>query len=210
SIEEEKGKKKRKRKKEEGNKEYLASAVLARLSSPHSGRLCAVVARGSPAAAFSPMRGDGASPRARRQIEATPLVDIAAAVSSALLMNEIQWLGLIVKPIKYSLKGALLSIDTGPGLMIDESHMIEIDDHVKPMEDKVHADELDITKENAFSTVKFKLVLENGKVALPDWASDITTVLWFPVRAIDDRMAVAASAGLIVISHRYNDNMKPD
>ncbi|RWW52747.1 hypothetical protein BHE74_00040816 [Ensete ventricosum] len=128
-----------------------------------------------------------------------PLVDIAAAVSSALLMNEIQWLGLIVKPIKYSLKGALLSIDTGPGLMIDESHMIEIDDHVKPMEDKVHADELDITKENAFSTVKFKLVLENGKVALPDWASDITTVLWFPVRAIDDRMAVAASAVIYLL-----------
>ncbi|RWW46590.1 hypothetical protein BHE74_00047471, partial [Ensete ventricosum] len=37
------------KKEEEGNKEYLASAVLARLSSPHSGRLCAVVARGSPA-----------------------------------------------------------------------------------------------------------------------------------------------------------------
>lgn len=138
-----------------------------------------------------------------------PLVDIAAAVSSALLMNEIQWLGLIVKPIKYSLKGALLSIDTGPGLMIDESHMIEIDDHVKPMEDKVHADELDITRENAISTVEFKqFVLENGKIALPDWASDITTVLWFPVRAIDDRMAVGASAGLIVISHKYNDNME--
>lgn len=138
-----------------------------------------------------------------------PLVDIAAAVSSALLMNEIQWLGLIVKPIKYSLKGALLSIDTGPGLMIDESHMIEIDDHVKPMEDKVHADELDITRENAISTVEFKqFVLENGKIALPDWASDITTVLWFPVCAIDDRMAVGASAGLIVISHRYNDNME--
>ncbi|RZS00987.1 hypothetical protein BHM03_00030777, partial [Ensete ventricosum] len=30
----------------------------------------AVAARGSPAIAFSPARGDGASPRARRQIEA--------------------------------------------------------------------------------------------------------------------------------------------
>ncbi|URD88129.1 hypothetical protein MUK42_26812, partial [Musa troglodytarum] len=131
-----------------------------------------------------------------------PLVDIAAAVSSALLMYEIQWLGLIVKPIKYSLKGALLSIDTGPGLMIDESHMIEIDDHVKSIEDKVHEDEGDITRENAFSTVEFRqLLLENGKIALPDWAGDITTVLWFPVRAIDDRMAVGASAGpLLCIS----------
>ncbi|RWW37741.1 hypothetical protein BHE74_00057107, partial [Ensete ventricosum] len=50
SIEEEKGKKKRKRKKkEEGKKEYLASAVLARLPSSPAGRLRAVAARGSPA-----------------------------------------------------------------------------------------------------------------------------------------------------------------
>ncbi|RWW60952.1 hypothetical protein BHE74_00032018 [Ensete ventricosum] len=48
SIEEEKGKK-RKRKKEGGNKEYLASAVLARLPSPPAGRLRAIAARGSPA-----------------------------------------------------------------------------------------------------------------------------------------------------------------
>ncbi|RWW28589.1 hypothetical protein GW17_00006925, partial [Ensete ventricosum] len=54
SIEEEKGKKKRKRKKkEEGKKKYLARSPS------------------SPAAAFSPTRGDGASPRAGRQIEAT-------------------------------------------------------------------------------------------------------------------------------------------
>ncbi|RZS25364.1 hypothetical protein BHM03_00058553 [Ensete ventricosum] len=64
SIEEEKGKKKRKRKKEEGNKEYLASAVLARLPSPPAGCPHAVAARGSPATAFSPARGD----RSRRRI----------------------------------------------------------------------------------------------------------------------------------------------
>ncbi|RWV86512.1 hypothetical protein GW17_00051587, partial [Ensete ventricosum] len=64
SIEEEKGKKKRKRKKEEeGNKEYLASAILARLLSPPAGCPHAVAARGSPATAFSPARGD----RSRRR-----------------------------------------------------------------------------------------------------------------------------------------------
>nr|GEZ35520.1 trafficking protein particle complex II-specific subunit 130 homolog [Tanacetum cinerariifolium] len=55
------------------------------------------------------------------------LVDLAAAVSSALLMNEPQWVGIIVKPINYSLKGAVLHIDTGPGLKIEESNAIEME-----------------------------------------------------------------------------------
>ncbi|RWW14342.1 hypothetical protein GW17_00021890, partial [Ensete ventricosum] len=65
SIEEEKGKKKRKRKKKKREERIpRPPAVAAR------GRLRAVAARGSPTAAFSPARGDGASPCAGRQIEA--------------------------------------------------------------------------------------------------------------------------------------------
>ncbi|RWW34512.1 hypothetical protein GW17_00000711 [Ensete ventricosum] len=59
SIEEEEEKKKKR------SGEYLARA----LSSP-AGRLLTVVARGSTAVAFSLVRGDGASPRAERKIEA--------------------------------------------------------------------------------------------------------------------------------------------
>ncbi|KAG0464287.1 hypothetical protein HPP92_020356 [Vanilla planifolia] len=61
-----------------------------------------------------------------------PLVDITAAVSSALLINEVQWVGLIVNPLNYSSK---------------------------------------------FS----------------DWASDIATILWLPVRAIDNSLARGTS-----------------
>ncbi|RZS17883.1 hypothetical protein BHM03_00050088 [Ensete ventricosum] len=60
SIEEEKGKKKRKRKKKKkrGRKNTSLAFVLARLPSRPAGRLRAVVARWTPAAAFSPARGD--------------------------------------------------------------------------------------------------------------------------------------------------------
>ncbi|RWW79514.1 hypothetical protein BHE74_00012196, partial [Ensete ventricosum] len=64
SIEEEKGKKKRKRKKKKRGKKN--TSPVRRPRPP------AVAARGSPmtTAAFSPARGDRASPRAGRKIEA--------------------------------------------------------------------------------------------------------------------------------------------
>ncbi|XP_077243239.1 CLUB isoform X2 [Tasmannia lanceolata] len=121
-----------------------------------------------------------------------PLVDLAAAISSALLMNEPQWVGIIVRPINYSLKGAILHIDTGPGLMI-ESHMIEMESY-----SEAHAGggESDDREKDASSVVtgEFKqLPLKNGEIELPDWASSATSVLWFPVRAIDNRLARGTS-----------------
>jgi hypothetical protein len=91
-------------------------------------------------------------------------------------MNELQWIGLIIKPLDYSLKGGILHIDAGPGLKIEESHLIEIEGH-DPAE--------------GFE----KVPIEGGKVALPDWASDVTTILWFPVRAIDENIARGTSSG---------------
>ena len=41
-----------------------------------------------------------------------------------------------------------------------------------------------------------KIPIENGKIELPDWASDVTTLVWFPVRAIDDAIARGESPGL--------------
>ena len=122
-----------------------------------------------------------------------PLVDIVAAVSSALLMNELQWVGLIIKPMNYSLKGAILHIDTGPGLRISESHMLEIEDYTKAMQRGDHAG--DLKREGASSHVFQQLQLEDGKLTLPDWTSDITTVLWLPVCAIGNRLARGTSAG---------------
>lgn len=126
-----------------------------------------------------------------------PLVDITASVSSALLMNEPQWVGLIVRPINYPLKGAILHIDTGPGLMVEESHMIEMESCKKAKESKVVTEDSDNARQDGSSLVidEFnQLELKNGKIELPDWASNITSVLWFPVRAIDNRLARGTSS----------------
>ncbi|CAL5037459.1 unnamed protein product [Urochloa decumbens] len=110
------------------------------------------------------------------------LVDITPAVSSALLMNELQWIGLIVKPIDYSLKGGILHIDAGAELKIEETQMIEIEDYRGDVEPASSANS------SAEGRVE-KIPIENGKIKLPDWASDVTTLVWFPVRAIDDTIA---------------------
>ncbi|KAG2610850.1 hypothetical protein PVAP13_4KG224500 [Panicum virgatum] len=111
------------------------------------------------------------------------LVDITPAVSSALLMNELQWIGLIVKPIDYSLKGGILHIDAGAELKIEQSQMIEIENYRGDMD---HAGSANSTAEAGKVE---KIPIENGKIELPDWASDVTTLVWFPVRAIDDTIA---------------------
>ncbi|VAI14215.1 unnamed protein product [Triticum turgidum subsp. durum] len=133
------------------------------------------------------------------------LVDITPAVSSALLMNELQWIGLIVKPIDYSLKGGILHIDAGAELKIEESQMIEIERY---RSDGEHSGPIDASKalsrptdtgrvekvpiENGKIKVE-KVPIENGKIKLPDWASDVTTLVWFPVRAIDDTIPKGTS-----------------
>lgn len=125
-----------------------------------------------------------------------PLVDLAAAVSSALLMNESQWMGIIVKPINYSLKGANLHIETGPGLRIEESHTIEMERYAKASAD-ADVDNLgSFQSEGSLVTEQSKqLTLQNGKLELPEWASKITSVLWIPVKAISDGLARGTSAG---------------
>lgn len=116
------------------------------------------------------------------------LVDLAAAVSSALLMNEPQWVGIIVKPIDYSLEGAVLHIDPGPGLRIEERHKIEIEKH-----------EISSNLSPVSSEVK-QLSLEDGKIRLPDWTSNITSVLWIQLQAISDGLARGTPAGWYRIS----------
>ncbi|XP_052178914.1 trafficking protein particle complex II-specific subunit 130 homolog isoform X2 [Diospyros lotus] len=119
------------------------------------------------------------------------LVDLAPAVSSALLINEPQWFGIIIKPIKYSLKGAVLNIDTGPGLKIEECHAIEMEryaDISQNRADVVYSD--DARKTDFTVTEEFKqLTLQDGRIELPEWASGINSVLWIPVRAISDSLA---------------------
>lgn len=125
-----------------------------------------------------------------------PLVDLSAAVSSALLINEPQWVGIIVKPIDYSLKGAVLHVDTGPGLRIDESHVIEMESHgdVSQTPAKLGYSD-DARNDGSTGTEEFKqLTLNEGRIELPEWAGDINSVLWIPVRAISESLARGTSA----------------
>ncbi|KAK4420679.1 Trafficking protein particle complex II-specific subunit [Sesamum alatum] len=122
------------------------------------------------------------------------LVDLAAAVSSALLMNESQWVGIIVRPINYSLKGAVLHIDTGPGLRIEETHSIEIEKHDVRSQNRANLDNLPGIP-SPLSEVK-QLTLEDGKIKLPDWTSNITSVLWIPLRAVSDGLPKGTPAGI--------------
>ncbi|KAL6538361.1 hypothetical protein OROGR_012349 [Orobanche gracilis] len=125
------------------------------------------------------------------------LVDLAAAVSSDLLMNESQWVGLIVTPLKYSLKGAALHIDTGPGLRIEENHHFEIERHELGSKNMV---KLDSSPENLslVSTEAMQLTLQDGKIKLPDWTSNITSILWIPLRAVSDGLAKGTPVGSVV------------
>ncbi|XP_021287995.1 trafficking protein particle complex II-specific subunit 130 homolog [Herrania umbratica] len=127
-----------------------------------------------------------------------PLVDLSAAISSALLINEAQWIGIIAQPINYSLKGAVLHIDTGPGLKIEESHSIEIENYRNsPQSSADMANSGDARKDSSVAANKDfeQLSLHNGKIELPDWASDVTSILWIPIRAIDDKLARGSSSG---------------
>ncbi|KAL3503259.1 hypothetical protein ACH5RR_037708 [Cinchona calisaya] len=127
------------------------------------------------------------------------LVDLAAAVSSALLMNECQWVGIIVKPINYPLKGAILHVDTGPGLSI-EQHAIEIERYDDGSCDSCDfgVSEGSIDCESHGSAEPKQLTLKDAKIELPDWASNVTSILWIPVRAISESLARGTQAGAAV------------
>ncbi|GAU32716.1 hypothetical protein TSUD_101370 [Trifolium subterraneum] len=124
------------------------------------------------------------------------LVDLDAAVSSALLINEHQWLGILVRPLNYSLKAAVLHIDTGPGLEIEETHIIEMESYAGVSEnddDEVQKDGAQIDSLN--SEKKFeRSTLHDGKIVFPNWASDTPSILWVLIRAISDTLNRGSSS----------------
>ncbi|XP_021726056.1 trafficking protein particle complex II-specific subunit 130 homolog isoform X1 [Chenopodium quinoa] len=128
------------------------------------------------------------------------LVDLTPAVSSPLLINEVQWVGIIVRPIDYPLKGGVLHIDTGPGLEVEESHVIEMDRYTTAH--KSIANMGDSGEQNSPSPLVkdiTQLNLQDGKIQLPDWTSDLISVLWIPVRAVSDGITRAASQRLSIV-----------
>lgn len=115
-----------------------------------------------------------------------------------MLINESQWVGIIVRPLNYSLKGAVLHIDTGPGLGIEESHVIEMESYADLTNGSTETG-TNGALENGSSTVNKdfeQLTLHDGRIEFPDWASNMTSILWIPVRAISDKLARGSSSGL--------------
>ncbi|XP_058001434.1 trafficking protein particle complex II-specific subunit 130 homolog isoform X2 [Hevea brasiliensis] len=126
-----------------------------------------------------------------------PLVDLTAAVSSALLINETQWVGIIVRPIDYSLKGAVLHIDTGPGLKIEESHVIEMESCANVSQSAADISNVNGTQKDctlAANKEPEQLSLDDGRIEFSDWASDVNSVLWIPVLAISDTLPKGSSS----------------
>ncbi|XP_050218333.1 trafficking protein particle complex II-specific subunit 130 homolog [Mercurialis annua] len=126
-----------------------------------------------------------------------PLVDLTAAISSALLVNETQCVGIIVRPIDYSLKGAILHIDTGPGLKIEESHVIEMESCASTSQNDPDMANLNRTQNEcplAPNKDLDRLTLHDGKIEFPDWASSVNSVIWIPVRAISDSLPKGSSS----------------
>ncbi|KAL9257685.1 Trafficking protein particle complex II-specific subunit 130-like protein [Drosera capensis] len=124
------------------------------------------------------------------------LVDLTPATSSALLINEPQWVGIVVRPINYPLKGSVLFIEPGPGLRTEERQFIEIERYVNTSEREDATEEMvqGCTDDTSTSMSEEKqLTLKDGRVVLPDWASDVTSVLWIPVCAEGDEISRATS-----------------
>lgn len=131
------------------------------------------------------------------------LVEIKAAVTRGLLFGEAQWVGLIIKPLSYSLEGARVHISTGPNLQFfsdqtallevnkvisqadaDASSMTEVMDAVKsPGAHNSHIilENGDTLRQDDHASTH--LQMKDGTVELPGWASMVTSVLWIQVKA---------------------------
>lgn len=91
-----------------------------------------------------------------------------------------------------------MHIDTGPGLKIEELHSIEIESYRNTTQSSADmANSGDASKDSSVAASKDleQLSLLNGKIEFPDWASDVTSILWIPICAIDDKLARGSSSG---------------
>lgn len=128
--------------------------------------------------------------------EPRPLLEITCVVSWGLLMNEPQWLGLIIRPIDYSLKGSVLHLSSGAGFQIDDPQLCELEVAGKLLKgsNQKHASKETTHTQNALENgygVKRKdkqlLEMKAGKVWLPDWVSEQASVVWLRVKAVQDK-----------------------
>lgn len=91
-----------------------------------------------------------------------------------------------------------MHIDTGPGLKIEESNVIEMERYVELSNSSIDVASSDGAQKDGSLTANKEfeqLVLHDGQMEFPDWASNGTSILWIPVCAISDALPRGSSSG---------------
>jgi hypothetical protein len=123
------------------------------------------------------------------------LVTIKAAVSWRLLLDEPQWVGIVLNPIDYSLKGAQVIVFAGRNLEIDldqetqwESFDIvdksgSLSDSKTEVGSTAAGEQMSPSPVIASGPGTEVVTIKEGRVHIPDWASNIASVLWLRATA---------------------------
>lgn len=92
----------------------------------------------------------------------------------------------------------MLHIDTGPGLTIEGSHVIEMESYADMPQSAADVAKFDATdKDGSLAANKNfqQLRLQDGRIEFPGWANNVASILWIPIRAFNDRLARGSSSG---------------
>lgn len=127
---------------------------------------------------------------------ARTLVEVNATVPFGLLMGELQWVGIRFRPLNYSLRGTLLVLTPGPGLLLLDPQTVELE-IVK--QDGIHMEEEEeggetskpkgsggASRKNNKDNIK-TLELRNGQLELPDFVDEAPLLLWVRVCGEKDK-----------------------
>lgn len=104
-----------------------------------------------------------------------------------------------MRPINYSLKGAILHIDTGPGLKIEGSYGIEMERYMETDCDAGGSKAEVSVEDSPVSPKRDSEVLQlsdDSKIVFSEWASNVSSIMWVPVRALSEKLPRGSSSGL--------------
>lgn len=121
------------------------------------------------------------------------LVEIVAIVSRGLLLKEPQWVGILIKPLDYSLKGAVLHVTAKSGLQLDPNQTAQLEPYRSVLTTNITEvsgwtknPEIEERSTSIVDENRQFIEIKNGKLELVDWASSVESVLWVRVAANSD------------------------